>query len=51
MLFRSHYVRAMNFASEKGHGAARRLLESYSALWSENVFEPVEIDRGEDLLF
>lgn len=42
-----HYVRAMNFASEKGHGAARRLLESYSALWSENVFEPAEID-GKD---
>ena len=38
-----HYVRAMNFASEKGHGAARRLLESYSALWSENVFEPAEL--------
>jgi len=42
-----HYVRAMDFASEKGHGAARRLLESYSALWSENVFEPAEID-GKD---
>ena len=51
-----HYVRAMNFASEKGRGAARRLLESYSALWSENVFEPAEIDgkycgSSEDLQF
>lgn len=51
-----HYVRAMNFASENGHGAARRLLESYSALWSENVFEPAGIDgkdcgSSEDLQF
>jgi ankyrin repeat protein len=42
-----HYIRAMNFASEKRHGAARGLLESYNALWSENVFEPAEID-GKD---
>jgi ankyrin repeat protein len=31
------YARAVKFASENGHGAARRLLESYHAQWFESV--------------
>jgi ankyrin repeat protein len=31
------YTRAVKFASENGHGAARRLLESYHAQWFESA--------------